>query len=406
MLTQFTVKAGESAEHSISAPSSKPFSFQVPNLWVSFARYFEPYVNGGHFLGRDTESPTIKVELANAIARAKALLLDESISLEPSHEAKELTKEAVKAFFRTAVSLVHDYDPGDESVVLALEDPSDVSASLHHDLERLLNSTVDPVEDMDELGPNEASAGMRYPLAGKNKCLGFVQVPDSNLVLIAISQDKNPAKDEKLRKEFGHFLQALNRAQDGSDYEFELVSVPTKEQYLMVRMLNHTCEWSAPEQSMLSSPTRCVEVALASALNKVGRFKAFEPDSIGMLTYGSALWELPDRATPLAGFTGPVVIEAEGHTVEQYRRNTKHVNPEDPNLKIPLADGRIVWLDKWKPCEGHCQPYLAQIRAMCLSGGPASSFSERRGEPLFSWDDENKQVHIEDRQLRPKKPTP
>lgn len=207
-----------------------------------------------------------------------------------------------------------------------------------------------------------AESDEEFPLAGRNKCLGMVVVPRTKLVILAISQDIIPLKDEELRKNMVTLLHQVN--QRTHRWIFELACIPTKAQYLMPRTLSMRISQEAPEEAV-SPPTRCVEVALMVALCKAGRFKKFTADETGIMAYGGTLWAAPDGSEAIPHFG-------------RSRRNKKY-SVKRP-IEIKLTDTLSGWMDIWEPCDQHCKIYQHEMLAIGAAGGSATSFLEPRSE--------------------------
>jgi hypothetical protein len=205
---------------------------------------------------------------------------------------------------------------------------------------------------------------MIFPLADHNKCLGMVVVPTTNLVMIAISQDKEPQKDAFLRQQMVDLLNKLNTITKA--WTFELACIPTKSQYLMPRTLLMRTPHVAP-QEWVNPHTRCVEVALMVALCKAGRHLTFTSADTGIMTYGGTLWASRQGSESIPRFEGKV-------------RNIKYVSKAP--VEIRLTDSISGWLDVWDPCGEHCKIYKYEMLAIGSAGGPATSFTEPRSE----WD--------------------
>jgi hypothetical protein len=205
-----------------------------------------------------------------------------------------------------------------------------------------------------------------FPLAGLNKCLGMVAVPDRKLVMIAISQDKVPTKDVALRQAVVALLAAIN--QKSSDWVFELACIPTKAQYLMPRTLSMRAPHQAPE-TWVAPRTRCIEVALMVALCKLGRNINFLPEDTGVMAFGGTLWGSAEGEEAVAHFEGA-------------SRN-KTYTKEAP-LEVKLTDDLSGWLDIWEPCAEHCARYRQAMLVIGAAGGPATSFVEPRSETSLS----------------------
>jgi hypothetical protein len=207
----------------------------------------------------------------------------------------------------------------------------------------------------------------QFPLAGKNKCLGMVAVPGTrnNLVMIAISQDKDPANDVDLRNRMVQLLNQIN--QTNEDWVFELACIPTKSQYMMPRTLFTRTTHPAPSTSV-TPRTSCVEVALMVALNKIGRHVNFTSEDAGVMAFGGTMWTTPwcvKNSTAVPHFEGA-------------ERNTKYTTKEP--IFVDLGEGKKGWINRWDPCGNHCELYMQEMLAIGASGGPATSFTEPRSE--------------------------
>ena len=207
----------------------------------------------------------------------------------------------------------------------------------------------------------------QFPLAGKNKCFGMVAVPKSKLVMIAISQDKNPKNDLILRRQMVDLLKRIN--QENPDRVFELASIPTKSQYMMPRTLFMRTTHPAPVE-WIKPHTRCVEVALMVALCKIRG--GITPQNAGVMAFGGTLWATPRHLKSSA---------ATPH-FEGAERNIKYTTK--PAVSVDLGHGKKGWIDIWDPCKGHCAIYKDQMLAIGASGGPATSFTEPRSESNLS----------------------
>lgn len=307
-------------DQDLSIPASSTRSlrspFKVPIQYERFARSFETKDNEGLFLGREPEvSQTNRRQYAQICRVAKTEFLKGSEILEPTPQALERTKLAAKAFF-----------------------------SLSYPLLNKLN--------------------MKFPLAGRNKCLGMVAVPTTNLVIIAISQDKSPANDVLLRKEMVIFLNQLN--QTTNEWKFELACIPTKAQYLMPRTISMRTPHAASESSV-KPHTRCVEVALMAALCKAGRTRSFTSADTGIIAFGGTLWAHSEGAEAIPHFA-----------VNELARNLKYTKQHP--LEVVISPTLSGWLDIWEPCPEHCKIYKYEMLAIGAAGGFSSSFFEPRSE--------------------------
>ncbi|MDF1683232.1 MAG: hypothetical protein P1U36_01100 [Legionellaceae bacterium] len=303
--------------------------FRMSSRYAMFTKRFEPKLNNGNFLGetsgqRDSEQYCQFIQ-TSSIARTKFEFEDQgtflhgkpSQSIELKTQAVTNTKRAASDFFALAY--------------------------------QALNET------------NEA-----FPLAGKNKCLGMVVVPGKTLVLLAISQDKNPTEDVILRQKMVRLLNRIN-AKEGHAWTFELACIPTKSQYMMPRTLFMRTIHPAPNE-WVEPHTRCVEVSLMVALCKTGRHISFNPEDTGVMAFGGTLWSIPWRLKK-----SNAIPHFEGAT-----RNSKYTT--QPPISVDLGDGTKGWIDIWDPCAGHCKIYRQEMLAIGASGGPATSFTEPRSE--------------------------
>ena len=202
----------------------------------------------------------------------------------------------------------------------------------------------------------------QYPLAGHNKCLGMAIVPGTKLVLIALSEARNPDSDKPLRKKFLQLITKINLAT--RQWVFELVATPMMSEYLILRTLSMKEPHRAPKE-WLEPRTRCAEVALAVALCKAGRFKEFAPKDVGIATFGANLWASEKEDIPINYFEGSL-------------RNRKHITKVP--LQVPLDKGQLGWLDIWDPCAEHCRIDERAMIALSASGGKATSFIGPRSE--------------------------
>ena len=312
----------DTSMQSLSSRTSQ-FSFRRSpvSLPKKYERFFTPFskkLNMGEYLGRESMwNKSIDRDKYDQISKMAALrCTGNALSFKSSPEARERTLRAINDFFILSYQL------------------------LSTDLE------------------------LKYPLENRNKCIGIVAVPTNRLVMIAISQDKDPSKDSALRANLVRFLEKLNLL-EGNRWTFELVRVPTKAQYLMPRTLLMRTSHKAPQETV-NPHTRCVEVAMMAALNKVGRHIKFDPSDIAVLALGSSVWssQIVDKG-----------VSVFGPTVE---RNKKHAM-ETP-IRIMLAEGVEAELDEWNPCKEHCAIYANMMTAIACSGGYSSSFMEPRSE--------------------------
>lgn len=303
-----------------SSPSSRRSPILVPNRLEPFALPFFKKQKEGLFLGtvHPQRPSNQRAKFSRIRMMANHLLSEGESSLEPSKAALLRTTEAIKHFFRLS------YD--------ALK----------------------------------ATPSLNYPLAGKNKCLGMVVVPKTRLVLVAISQDKDPQKDIALRTNMMSFLSEINALSRATEnpLRFELVCIPTQAQYLLPRTLFMRTPYKAPRES-IDPHTRCVEVALMAALNKAGRNRPFTATETGVIAFGSSLWESQ---------TGENTISTFGET----GRNMKHAK-QGP-IEVIMADGVRGWVDEWNPCKEHCAIYKYEMLAIGVAGGDGTSFTEGRSE--------------------------
>jgi len=291
----------------------------LPGSLTRFANGFHGKHVRGEFLGSpcDQSAIIVKAELRRVRCIARYILAFSELPLQQSESAVERTKGATRDFFRT----VHYY----------------LSISKK-----------------------------QFPLAGKNKCFGAAVVPHTNLVLIAVSQDRVPEKDVKLRKQMEELIAVINVLIDR--WTFELVCVPTKEEYLILRTLRmRSPRCSTAEE--INPHTRCVEVALMVALCKAGRFKSFKPEEVGIMAFGATLWTDGNGNTAVEGFAGAA-------------RNRKYCK-QQPFIFCLHNHDVLACLDIWDPCGQHCSIYYQDMLAISAAGGPATNFTEPRSQLFF-----------------------
>ena len=133
----------------------------------------------------------------------------------------------------------------------------------------------------------------------------------------------------------------------------------------MVRALSTNTGMTQPTQELVEPRTRCVEVALAVACNKLGRTRTLCPQDLSMQAFGTGLWSEQSSDEPVYGFQAMV-------------RNKKYLYQDA--LPITLGKDQTGWIDPWKPCPEHCAKFLPAIRALSLSGGQGSSYLEPRSD--------------------------
>ena len=295
------------------------------NLPYSLHQFGGPFTKSNHLLGRASEqSPTtIKQDLAKVRMRARHLFTSDSTVFEPTDLAVSKTKQAASDFFSYASN-------------------------------QLVGSST------------------RFPLAGLNKCLGFAVVPGTKLVEIALSMDRAPDKDRDTRHNLYTLIQDINSAQ--KTWTFELVNIPTKEEFVLVRSLDIQTPQTA-DSTTVEPRSRCVEVALMVALCKAGRFKHFRPQDVAMMAFGGTLWKEQDPVLshPMPGFHGET----------DCKRNSKYISEVVP---VRLANGSEGFIDVWAPCEEHCKKYLKHMQSILASGGPATNLTDPRADYSFAKD--------------------
>lgn len=142
-----------------------------------------------------------------------------------------------------------------------------------------------------------------YPLAGYNKCIGMAVVPQTKLVLIALSEGREPKNDKPLRQKFLTLILKVNRSV--TKWIFELVCKPTPSEYIILRTLSMREPDKAPKE-WIQPRMRCAEVAIAVALCKAGRFKDFKPESQGIVTFGCSLFSSKQDDVPVTYFEGSI----------------------------------------------------------------------------------------------------
>lgn len=298
----------------------------VPKRYASFAFSFQKKLEDGELLGEDSpfrhSQQYCQFIQTRAMAKANLQKFNER-PVTPNPKVMQSTIEAMKDFFR--LSYVH----------------------LDH-------------------------SNQVFPLANCNKCLGFSIVPGTSLVILAISQDKIPKKDEPLRRNMVEHLDQLNRLSAiwynekriSRRWSFELAKIPTREQYLLPRTLSMrvphhaTNEWVAPR-------TRCVEIALSTALCKAQRTQAFAIDDVFFLTVGGVIWADETEALSLPHF-------------DTKKRNLTYRSSAP--IEVILSDSKIGYVDVWDPCQEHCQIYMNEMLAVASAGGGSTSYTEPRAE--------------------------
>ena len=287
----------------------------VPKEHECFASPFKKKNELGFFLGAlSSERPSnARAQFSRTRCMAISVFHNGISALEPTKSALDRTKLAAKHFFSLSYTLLSETD-------------------------------------------------QLFPLSSRNKCLGMVAVPNSKLVILAISQDKIPKSDDALRLNMVRFLEQLNKRTD--EWIFELACIPTKSQYLMPRTFLMRTPHQAPQESV-EPHTRCVEVALMAALNKVGRFLSFTASDTGIIAFGGTLWASEEESLAIPSF-GNV------------ERNKKYTSQKP--LEVIFPDATKGWVDIWDPCSGHCAIYKYEMLAIGASGGPATSFTEPRSE--------------------------
>ncbi len=287
----------------------------VPKEHEKFAKSFNDKYAQGLFLGATSSEnkSNQRAQFNRTRCLAKVELSKGISALEPTQHALERTQRAAKDFFSLSYQFLDKND-------------------------------------------------LPFPLAGLNKCLGMVAIPSSKVVMIAISQDKDPRKDEALRKNMIELLDQLN--QTTNDWIFELACIPTKAQYLMPRTLFMRFPHQA-SQEIVKPHTRCVEVALMAALCKARRCLTFTSADTGTIAFGGTLWASSDNSEAIPHFEGAT-------------RNIKY-RIKKP-LEVKLTDAISGWIDLWEPCPEHCKIYKYEMLAIGAAGGCATSFTEPRSE--------------------------
>lgn len=202
-----------------------------------------------------------------------------------------------------------------------------------------------------------------FPLANKNKCLGFAVFKGNKTVFIAVSQDKNARKDLLLRESLSKLIYQLNQNPD-NPWRFELVKVPTAMEYLLPRTLR--METPRPASEFEIQPRmRCVEVHLMVALNKARRTIKYNPQDMAMIACGGTLWAHSEESRAIPHF---------GHVT----RNTSYLS--EPAVKVKLHDGTTGFFDMWRPCEEHCDVYYRDMQA--IAAADEHFYGPRADEPL------------------------
>lgn len=373
---------------------SEALGLNVPSLFHSFSDLFnhrlqiEP--SSGHeeaFLGIEPHDPQdAKVRLKGVFSMAKYFYEQENVDQKfaPDLFARNRTKKAAAKFYQLAYGIISERDKN-------------------------------------------------FPLYGKNKCIGFVSIPNSKIVIVAISQDRMPRKDVQLRQEMAELIQNINNS-DGT-YQYCLARLPTKEQYFLLRalsapishdgdvagqvidkrfdtkkyqklvtvslsdfdsasdahdlfrsgshyipMMNH-----GVTNDLIEYRTRCVEVALMVALNKTGRVISFAPKDVSMEAFSGGLWANAITEDMLsAQSTTDFSSERFKLGVARFsgkKRNAKYT--VEPSIAILLEGGKTVYLDYWGPCNLHCQQMLTNMRIISCIGGAGSTFAGPIFESVF-----------------------
>jgi hypothetical protein len=218
--------------------------------------------------------------------------------------------------------------------------------------EAAINKTQQAAKDFFILAHDLLSkSDSEYPLAGKNKCLGFATIKGNKSVFIAISQSENAREDLELRRNMIALLSDMN--EESNRWRFELVNTPQPVEYLMPRFLDmRTTRPASPNE--VKPRMRCIEVALMVALNKARRTIKYSPSDASMQAFNSTLWASANakESSPKEHF-GSIT------------RNDKYLFAAP--LEINLADGTKAYIDQWKPCEEHCAKYLMHMLAVAAS---------------------------------------
>jgi len=391
------MKAGSNSSLGDNRILSDALNLNVPSILHSFSRLFENRLkiapSDAHenaFLGVSSHNPQeSKSRLKGVFSMAKFLYQQEGIEnqVEPSQKARFRTQKAAVKFYQLAY--------------------------------RYINKSKDEGN---------------FPLYGKNKCIGFVSIPRSKIVIIAISQDRVPDKDIELRLNMVKLIQAINSS--NSTYQYRLACLPTKEQYFLLRALSapishdgdiveqiidkrfDTREYEklriskmrhshalgkvslsrsdtdirvtrytpfsecgslihGIEPDLIEYRTRCVEVALMVALNKCGRTISFKPNEISMEAFSGGLWEEPITKDMILD-KSLIILNSEtlGQGVPKFlgeKRNAKYT--VEPSIPVSLMGGGTGYLDYWGPCHLHCQQMLKNMRVISNAGGAGSSFA-------------------------------
>lgn len=285
-----------------------PEVLALPNVLHRWRNQIEQAAYKGKFGDRaDALSPCqTKQGLTHLRAMANAMLDDD---LAPNLQAINHTKQAIVTFFKTLGEYLAD-----------------------------------------------SSASHEYPLNGLNKCLGFVALPRSKLVMIGLSMSRPAVKDVGVREAFANCLEAINLAQE--NFIFKLVLPPTQAQYVLLRSFNlkpqepyEPYEPNEPYEPFdTKSRARCAEAALAFALTKAGRFNPFLAKELGVVTVGNGVWRDTEGESSVPGF----------EVIERNRRYTSGVMEMEIN-------GAPAYVDLWQPCTKHCAKYLEEMRAVAAS---------------------------------------
>ncbi len=373
---------------------SKALSLNVPSLFHYFADLFshrlqvEPSPEHEEaFLGIEPDDPQdAKSRLKGVFSMAKYFYVQENVDQKfaPDLSARNRTKKAAAKFYQLAYSVKSESDEN-------------------------------------------------FPLYNKNKCIGFVSIPNSKIVIVAISQDRVPCNDISLRQEMAELIQNINNR--NGTYQYCLARLPTKEQYFLLRALSapishdgdvagqvidkrfdtkkyqklvsvslsdsdsvsdtHNLSRSGSHyipmmnhsvtNDLIEYRTRCVEVALMVALNKTGRVISFAPKDVSMEAFSGGLWANAITEDMLS--TQSTVDFSSGKFklgISKFagkKRNAKYT--VEPSIAILLDGGKTVYLDYWGPCNLHCQQMLTNMRIISCIGGAGSSFAGPIFESVF-----------------------
>lgn len=197
------------------------------------ARHTEQTVAGSARSMIETDKPnTLRAFSVPSRLSHLASLVEQRLNIEPSDEHE-------KAFFGEG-----SVNPHEEKRVLSSIYHQARQAYYAVDSEQALMPSSEArmrtkaaAVEFYRLAYEMTGVGEKFPLFGKNKCIGFVAIPNSKLVVVAVSQDRVPANDVSLRRVMVELMDRMNK-ESSNPYVFQLAALPTQEQYLIFRALS------------------------------------------------------------------------------------------------------------------------------------------------------------------------